>query len=110
MTQVSSVPLTVSTPNTPSPPDQSNCIPRTADSIPKIEEWVQICEKYRDRAYSGRVVGHLEPLSPEDFEGLTPFQYTIAIDNQQDTPCVEHRQNKGLSHDIDGVEDKPNPE
>jgi hypothetical protein len=49
MTQVNSVPLTVSTTNTPSPPDQSNCIPRTADISPKIEEWVQICEKYRDR-------------------------------------------------------------
>lgn len=125
MLQGSSVPSTASIASTASRPDQSSCIPRTADSIPtllrnprlfphlqddKIEEWVQICEKYRDRACSGQVIGHLEPLSPEEFEELSHFQYTPAMDNQQDTPCVEDRQNKGLPHDTDSVEDKPKAE
>lgn len=96
MPQGSSAPSTASTGSTPNQPNQSNCIPRTAESIPtllripglfphlredKIEEWVQICEKYRDRAYSGRVIDHLEALSVEEFEALSHFQYKQATDN-----------------------------
>jgi hypothetical protein len=117
----SSIPSTASTASTASQPDLNLYIPRAADSIPallrvpglfphlkenNIEEWVRICEHYRDRAYSGGEIDYLEPLNPEDLEGLSHFQQTTAVDNQQNTPDVEYRQTQDLCRNTADAGDK----
>lgn len=92
--------------------DSTSRIPRTVEGITtllkipelspplredEIEKWVQICEHYRDKAYSGGEVSHLQPFQGGELaDDKYPSQNTKPTKNQQHTPDVEYRQNDDI--------------
>lgn len=123
--QGDSSPPTVTMASTTSQLDSIPCIPRTAESItnllktpelfPRLQEdemkkWVQVCEHYRDKAYSGCEIGHLEPFNWDNFEDKYYPQQTNPTNNQQHTPDVEYRQNHDVPDDLKDSQDKSKPE
>lgn len=111
---------TASTASTASQHNPNDYIPRNAESISvllntpglfphlqndTIEKWVQICEPYRDRSYSGADIDYFPPLSPEEIENGPLFKPITATYKQQDTPCVEKRQNHEQADEVENNEE-----
>ena len=109
---------TASTASTASQHNPTDYIPRSAEGISvllntpdlfphsqndTIEKWVQICEPYRDRSYSGTYIDHFPTLSPEEIENGPLFKLITAAYREQYTHCVEKRQNQ---EQPDQVEDE----
>lgn len=111
---------TASTASTASQHNPNDYIPRNAESISvllntpdlfphlqndTIEKWVQICEPYRDRSYSGADIDYFPPLSPEEIENGPLSKLITATYKQQDTPCVEKRQNHEQADEVENNEE-----
>ena len=111
---------TASTASTASQHNPNDYIPRNAESISvllntpdlfphlqndTIEKWVQICEPYRDRSYTGTDIDYFPPLNPEEIENGPLFKLITAVYKQQDTPCVENRQNHEQADEVENNEE-----
>jgi hypothetical protein len=77
-------------------------IPKLFPHLPKehIEMWVEICDAYSGRAYSGGDLNRWGPLSTDEIENSPRFIRIPAIYLPQHTPGVEHRQSHGLPEEI----------